>query len=341
MPEMKDTKSLKLEELDGIVESLLSEARSRSIYNVRDLLNRDWGSEISRFVSEDFARGGRLFNVFSDPRRKKAVFQLTSKRAPIYEVPYAYFFLVFRPFIMLKDFTVDYPQVKVFMDVHLNVICHFEDIFKLIGELERFKKLFEDALNVDYGEASSWASYFADRIRHRVWYFVREPSERASFIEFKWKVEAVYKILSPGQRELALRKFRYNGISTALEEAVNEIGLREIIMGKFEEFKDVAKELVLQFQQHSKSLQKVNDAFKRHIALSIRHTEMEKVAIVVYKFLVRYIEEVVEIVNRYTNWIAHDFLHDVLVDKTILNFLFEKGGIWDEVDLIVNVKRTK
>ena len=306
---------MKPEELNEILEKLLSESRSRFIYNLRDLLDRDWGYEIAKFVSKDLASGGKSFIIYPEPNRKEAAFRVRPDRAPIYEVPYAYFFLVFEPFIMLKDFTVDYPQIKASFYVSLRVNCYFNDVFKLIEELSDFRELFKRVLGVDNREASSWASKFADRVRKRIWYFVREPNDRLGTIDFEWKIkEAVYKILSPANRELALQKIRYKGTSTPLEIAVNEVDLRKVIMGQFEGFKDVAKELA-----------------------GDRYAGMKDIAIVVYKFLLKYIEEVLKYVERYTKEIAHDFLNDVLLNKVILNALFEKGGVWDEVDLQIKV----
>ena len=96
---------------------------------------------------------------------------------------------------------------------------------------------------------------------------------------------------------------------------MNRVDLREVIMVKFEEFKDVAQEFVIRGGC----------------------TGMKDIAIVVYKFLLKYIEEVLKYVERYTKEIAHDFLNDVLLNKVILNALFEKGGVWDEVDLQIKV----
>jgi hypothetical protein len=337
---MEREKPMTPEELQNMLDLAIHMASGRFKYEIKNLSQEDWGGKIAKIVSEKLSRGGvvdvRGQHEHDFPLGVLASIYMPSDNAPSYEIPQAYFSLVFRPLLYLKDFTVDYPYVEATLIILLDMYCYFDDIFNFIAELFHFEVVIKKALDVESSDAKRLARKLADGIRKRVLSSIPEPYKRQAHMWHYLKINAVYKILSPSGRELSLQKVRlkdadslspkrlvdkidsymdfYKEITDQLKKVENEIrefeGKIEGLRGKFRGTENSSKEAMEQFNRH------------------IARGYVVKMA---YEFLLEYIKKVLISLEPYSKEVTRNFVNDVLLDKNIINALFEKAGVWEEV----------
>jgi len=328
------------EELDKMLEAILSEARSRFRPGIIDLYHKDLGREMSDFVAKhlpSFVGRKKFLHVKDIGKGGNLVLHSSTFT---YEIPYGYFTLVFVPFVSIEDFEVKYPHdysfhyplLKVSFYTLMDVRCYFGDIFKILEDLEFFNRALREFLDIDRNRAKTLAKEIADKIRKRVLSSASQGIKEGIDIGISWKIKAIYQILSIPNRSFTLWRVRADKpLGFHKDVLLSDLRLYNALLAQFHEVQKEVKEIELTPKEKvefwEEELERLN---KRAV--------MGQILVMVFKFFLRYIEEVYDYVLPLGMKVNEDFVNDVLHDMNILNVLFEEMGVWKEIEARAKLK---